>query len=233
MAIYSLYVKTHQLTGLKYLGQTSKSDPHKYTGSGKYWLRHIKQHGKNWDTEILFESQNKQDIDKLGAYYSDLWNVVESNKWANLKPETGNGAALGIHNPMRNPDILAKQQIIIQDPAIKEKHRLATIKAMNTPAVKEKLKTIRNTPNYKEYLKTTLHRPRDRYGNKNSNFDSNIYNFEHTSGITFTGTRFDFNTKYQLTSGSVSRLLNGEYKTTHGLKLANLVANTNLVVYNN
>ena len=60
MTTYSLYVKTHQVTGLKYLGQTSKSDPHKYTGSGKYWLRHIKQHGKNWDTEILLESQNKK-----------------------------------------------------------------------------------------------------------------------------------------------------------------------------
>jgi hypothetical protein len=229
MTIYSLYIKTHQVTGLKYLGQTSKRDPHKYTGSGKYWLRHIKQHGKTWDTEILIESQNKKDIDKLGAYYSDLWNVVESNEWANLKPETGNGAASGIYNPMRNPTILAKQQTIIQDPLIKEKHRVATTKAMNTSAVKEKLKAIRNTLEYKEYLKTTLHRPellKNRFGKMNPNFDSTVYYFEHVDGITFAGTRFEFNDRYQLTSGSVSRLLNGKYKTTQGWKLSNSVANT-------
>ena len=112
MTTYSLYVKTHQVTGLKYLGQTSKSDPHKYTGSGKYWLRHIKQHGKN------------------------------------------------------------------------------------------------------------------RFGEKNPNFDPIVYYFEHVSGLTFIGTRFEFNNTCRLTSGSVSRLLNGEYKTTQGWKLANLVANT-------
>jgi hypothetical protein len=229
MTTYSLYVKTHQVTGLKYLGQTSKSDPHKYTGSGKYWLRHIKQHGKNWDTKILLESQNKKDINKLGAYYSNLWNVVESNEWANLKPETGDGAASGIHNHMKNPAVLAKQQAIIQNPAIKEKHRVATIKAMNTPAVKEKLTAIRNTLEYKEYLKTTLHNPqliKNRFGKMNPNFDPTVYYFEHASGLTFTGTRFEFNNTYQLTSGSVSRLLNGEYKSTQGWNLANLVANT-------
>ena len=229
MTTYSLYVKTHQVTGLKYLGQTSKSDPHKYTGSGKYWLRHIKQHGKNWDTEILLESQTKKNINRLGAYYSNLWNVVESDEWANLKPETGDGAASGIHNHMKTPDILAKQQAIIRHPAIKEKHRAATIKAMNTPAVKEKLKAIRNTPEYKEYLKTTLHKPeliKNRFGKMNPNFDPTVYYFEHVSGLTFTGTRFEFNNTYQLTSGSVSRLLNGEYKSTQGWNLANLVANT-------
>jgi hypothetical protein len=232
MITYSLYVKTHRVTGLKYLGQTSKSDPHKYTGSGKYWLRHIKQHGKNWDTEILLESQNKKDIDKLGAHYSDLWNVVESNDWANLKPETGDGAASGIYNPMKNPVILAKQQAIINDPIIKIKHRTATINAMNTSAVKRKLKAIRNTTAYKEQLKTTLNKPRNRNGSKNSNFDCIIYNFEHVNGLTFTGTRFEFNNTYQLTSGSVSRLLNGEYKTTQGWNLANLVVNTDSRVYN-
>jgi hypothetical protein len=229
MTTYSLYVKTHQVTGLKYLGQTSKSDPHKYTGSGKYWLRHIKQHGKNWDTEILLESQNKKDIDKLGSYYSNLWNIVENNKWANLKPETGDGAASGIYNPMKNLEVLAKQQAIIRDPAIKEKHRVATTNAMNTPAVKEKLKAIRNTLEYKKYLKTTLHKPeliKNRFGEKNPNFDTTVYYFEHVSGLTFTGTRFEFNNTYQLTSGSVSRLLNREYKITQGWKLANLVGNT-------
>jgi len=219
-----LYIKTHTKTGLKYLGQTSKTDPHKYTGSGKYWLSHVKKHGKDWTTEILLESPNKEDINKAGIYYSQLWNVVESSEWANLKPESGDGAASGRYNPMNNPDIKSKQQTIIRSPEIKEKHRQATIAAMNRPEVVEKLKAYRNTKEYKERLNQTLNRPDmrlNRGGSRNSMFDSTIYTFEHVNGERFIGTRFDFNKTYHLTNGSVSRLINGKYKITQGWKLSN------------
>ena len=39
--IYSLYVKQHNVTGLKYLGQT-KRNPDTYKGSGKYWKLHVR-----------------------------------------------------------------------------------------------------------------------------------------------------------------------------------------------
>lgn len=84
-----LYIKTHNKTGLKYLGKTIKSDPHKYKGSGIRWLNHISKHGYDVTTEIIFESNNPQEIRAKGLYYSKLWNVVESDNWANLKPETG------------------------------------------------------------------------------------------------------------------------------------------------
>ena len=235
MKNFALYVKTHLDTGLKYLGQTSKTDSHKYTGSGKYWLRHIKQHGKNWNTEILHESQDKKEIDALGVYYSQLWNVVEDPAWANLKPESGDGAASGLYNPMRNPKIVAKQKAILSDPQIKEKHRQATIKGMSNPRIKAKLKAQRNTPEYKARLKHTLHKPeivKNRFGNKNPNFDPAFYEFEHDSGEKFVGTRFEFDQNYKLTSGSVSRLLNGKYQSTQGWRLANSVANTDSRVYN-
>ena len=90
MNIY-LYVKTHQKTGLKYLGMTTKSDPHKYKGSGKMWCQHLKQHGAIYTTEILFESTSRNEIKEKGTYYSRLWNVVKSDQWANLKVESGDG----------------------------------------------------------------------------------------------------------------------------------------------
>lgn len=90
MTIY-LYVKTHNVTGLKYLGQTSSNDPYKYQGSGKYWRLHLKKHGNNVTTEILKECESKADIKEWGIYYSKLWNVVESEQWANLKEECGDG----------------------------------------------------------------------------------------------------------------------------------------------
>ena len=44
--MFYLYLKTHNKTGLKYLGYT-KNDPMKYKGSGKYWSNHIKIHGND------------------------------------------------------------------------------------------------------------------------------------------------------------------------------------------
>jgi hypothetical protein len=89
--LYYLYKKTHRDTGLNYLGYTKSPDPSTYQGSGKYWTRHIKKHGYNVDTEILFETTNKQELKEKGIYYSNLWDVVNSEDWANLKPESGNG----------------------------------------------------------------------------------------------------------------------------------------------
>jgi hypothetical protein len=88
MTIY-LYVKTHNKTGLKYLGKTESKDPHKYSGSGTYWKLHLKKHGKDYSTEIIKECKSKDEFAKWGLYYSNLWNVVECNDWANLKEETG------------------------------------------------------------------------------------------------------------------------------------------------
>ena len=93
MTIY-LYVKTHQITGLKYLGKTKSTDPYKYKGSGTYWKRHLKVHGYICDTIILCECQTEEEITKLGLYYSKLWNVVESKEWANLKDEASQGGNL-------------------------------------------------------------------------------------------------------------------------------------------
>lgn len=88
--MFYLYVKTHNKTGLKYLGQT-RQDPNIYTGSGKYWKLHLLKHGVDHLTEILYETNDKDDLKKWGLYYSILWNVVDSNEWANLKPESGDG----------------------------------------------------------------------------------------------------------------------------------------------
>jgi hypothetical protein len=90
MTIY-LYVKTHNKTGLEYLGQTKSNDPHKYPGSGVYWKLHLDKHGYDYTTEIIKECQTKEEVKEFGIHYSNLWNVMESNEWANLKIEQGDG----------------------------------------------------------------------------------------------------------------------------------------------
>lgn len=70
---------------------TTSDDPHKYTGSGTYWIRHLKKYGFDYSTEIIKECKTKEEFKKWGLYYSNLWNIVNSNEWANLKEEAGYG----------------------------------------------------------------------------------------------------------------------------------------------
>lgn len=96
MYIY-LYIKTHNKTGLKYLGKTIQKDPHKYPGSGKFWIRHLSKHGYDYTTEILRECQSNEELQEWGMHYSNLFDIVNAKDktgkkvWANLKPEYGDG----------------------------------------------------------------------------------------------------------------------------------------------
>lgn len=92
MTIYYLMVKTHNITGLKYLCKTNNKNPFKYKGSGVYWKKHIKKYGCDVTTEILKECQNIEELKHWGLYYSKFWNVVASKDWANLVEETGQGS---------------------------------------------------------------------------------------------------------------------------------------------
>jgi hypothetical protein len=53
MIIYYLYIKTHNKTGLKYLGQTSKQNPFTYMGSGVDWVAHLNENGIDVTTQII------------------------------------------------------------------------------------------------------------------------------------------------------------------------------------
>jgi hypothetical protein len=86
---YKLYLKEHLDTGLKYLGVTVQKDPHKYTGSGKHWKAHIAKHGYNVSTDVIFETEDYEVFKEWCVHVSDHLNIVESEEYANLIPETG------------------------------------------------------------------------------------------------------------------------------------------------
>lgn len=88
---FYLYKKTHNKTGLKYLGYTEKDDVFKYQGSGKRWLKHLEKHGYDVKTEILLVTYSHEEIKFMGEYYSKLWNIVKNEEWANLTIEEGRG----------------------------------------------------------------------------------------------------------------------------------------------
>lgn len=116
MTIYYLYVKTHNITGLKYLGYTSRKNPHKYTGSGTRWSNHLNVHGFDFTTEIIKECTSKLEIREHGIYYSRLWNVVDDKNWANLKEEQGDGGGCfgevnGMFGKTHSPEVKVAQGI--------------------------------------------------------------------------------------------------------------------------
>jgi hypothetical protein len=101
----TLYLKTHNKTGLKYLGKTIQ-DPFTYLGSGKRWVPHLKKHGTDIKTEILFETEDPKELTKWGIYYSKLWNVVKSKDFANCKEESGDGGDMSMCDAYRKGIIM-------------------------------------------------------------------------------------------------------------------------------
>jgi hypothetical protein len=115
MKLTYIYVKQAP-SGLLYLGKTVKNikiNPHCYLGSGKYWLEHLKSrgyHAKDIKTWILHETTDLEDLKLMGLYYSNLFDVVNSNDWANLKLEEGDGGMTrcGENHPMKNKELALK-----------------------------------------------------------------------------------------------------------------------------
>jgi hypothetical protein len=84
-------IKTHNITHLKYLCYTQKKDHDRYKGSGKLWKRHIKEHGYDVKTEVIYQTESYEEFIKIAKEYSEKYNVVEDSSWANLKIEEGDG----------------------------------------------------------------------------------------------------------------------------------------------
>jgi hypothetical protein len=85
-----LYIKQHSITGLKYFGKTTYDNPYKYTGSGLYWKKHIKKHGKQfittlWVSDLYYDTS----IVEHALHFSYENNIAKSDNWANLIPENG------------------------------------------------------------------------------------------------------------------------------------------------
>lgn len=116
-----LYIKQHSVTGLKYFGKTISKDPIKYTGSGTYWKRHIKSHGRKhivtlWVSDLYYDSS----IAEHALQFSYENNIAESNQWANLVPE--NGIDGKVHRPC-SEETKAKQSIALKGKSLPEEHK--------------------------------------------------------------------------------------------------------------
>lgn len=83
-----LYIKQHRKTGMLYLGITVRN-VEKYIGSGLYWKRHVKEHGRDIDTVWYCLFLDYESLNEAALLLSQTMDIVKSEKWANLTEETG------------------------------------------------------------------------------------------------------------------------------------------------
>ena len=67
---------------------TRQKSPLTYRGSGTYWKSHLQKHNNpKVLTTSLWEFNNQEEATFFTLMMSEYWNIVESDEWANLKPE--------------------------------------------------------------------------------------------------------------------------------------------------
>lgn len=128
-----LYVKTHNITGLKYFGKTI-NDPLNYTGSGKWWTRHLAVHGNNVTTEVIGFYINENDCVSAATRFSKENNIVESSEWANLCIENGTDGGYRLNNHFRILNQLPKTENFLKrvsEANIGNQHRSIKIRIDN------------------------------------------------------------------------------------------------------
>lgn len=91
--MHKLMIKTHTITGLKYLCYTRKTglEYDQYIGSGIGWLKHLDENGIHIHTELIYESEDHNEFVTYARAKSIELNIVDSIEWANLKLEEGDG----------------------------------------------------------------------------------------------------------------------------------------------
>lgn len=188
MTTYYLMVKTHIVTGLKYLCQTKKIDPYKYLGSGKYWKLHLKTHGKDIHTEILKECATKSELRDWDIYYSNLWNVTTSKEWANLKDETGDGGlpkgfGLGRVLSESHKEALKKAKTRMTEETI-QKLKLSGKKSYEKTFAL--LTTEQRQEKYKNSLGKLTREQRQEIGRKNENKGGAVWSKASSGQVTVT-----------------------------------------------
>lgn len=168
MTIY-LYVKQHTVTGMKYFGKTTRSDPYKYLGSGVYWKRHINQHGVDHVvTTDVWSFDTVEACQSFALEFSRDNNIVESTDWANLVAENGvDGYIPGIPRDqvtrdkismtqkarvnMYTDEYRSKLQSNFTSPSIRQKLSEAAKSRIQPSAVRSKISaSLKNKPKQRE-----------------------------------------------------------------------------------
>lgn len=164
--MYNLYLKEHNVTGLKYLGYTSRQDYDVYSGSGKYWRKHLDKHGYDVTTTLLGSYETEEELKENGIKYSIMWDVVNSNKFANLKTEEGISGKYGEETRKKMSDSAKKRGAPVTawtseqaSKLNKESWKDPEVRRKRSEGISKSLTGRKNGPRsqeFKDYMKKTL-----------------------------------------------------------------------------
>jgi hypothetical protein len=147
----------------------------------------------------LIKCYTKSAIREWGIYYSNLWSVVRSNKWANLKEESGNGGF--------SPEVIA----------------LGTSMA----AEKNRGRTKDNYPNRAIAAEKASKKLTGRTNQNHSGVakrseklrDQTIYHFIHLDGREEKLTQYEMRIKHSLTQNRLNIMIRGFSNSHKGWRL--------------
>lgn len=143
-----LMIKKHKVTGLMYFCKTSTRNPLKYYGSGKYWRKHLKVHGRHVETIWYQQFTDKEDLVEFALFFSEFYDIVNDTKcsqkiWANEVPEDGlhGGQNRGMPSPLKGK---------------KQPHVTAALKGKKRPEHSKTMKGVSKTEAHKQKIAIAL-----------------------------------------------------------------------------
>jgi hypothetical protein len=86
---FKLMLKQHWETGINYLCITKRDNWYDYTGSGSRWKILLNAHESEILTHLLFTTDSLEEFTIACEYYSNLFDVVNNEDFANVVPELG------------------------------------------------------------------------------------------------------------------------------------------------
>lgn len=200
----TLYVKQHNKTGLKYFGKTTSKKVCSYLGSGSYWRKHLRKHGKDISTIEIWTFESIEEASCFALEFSKINDIVASEEWANLQPENAVDGCpvgqqksenhrlhIGISMSGENNPMFGKHHSEIT----KNKQSVAKLGKPNT-----KLRGKEKSEEHKKNLSIAME-------GKNPKMNHTNYSFIHESGIIETCTQVDLVKKYNLNAGAIYGLV--------------------------
>jgi hypothetical protein len=218
-----------ELNGIRYLCKSTKQDFEEYKGSGVRWKRIVKKYGKKnikttWVSDWFYCPHHLQDF---ALMYSEYNQVVESEEWANLKPETGlDGGDCGHEGRKKISEKL--QGIIpkhVKDKFLK-KHTFIHDSGMIELATYSEMAAKYNISN-SSLSQLTAGKIKSSHGwrisaekipNKNTSQDKFI--FVHDDGRREFATRNEMIERYEVSRGNLNSVIRGERPVVKGWRFS-------------
>lgn len=219
--MYIIYQITNKVNGKKYVGLTNSSlkkrwYQHRYdaskSGSNFHFHRAIRKYDmSDWKLDTLCCCLSKADAEYLECHF-----IKEHDTYIGGYNMTEGGSAFGglrgKFNGMygkKRPKELLKRMNDASVAVTKGK----SYEEIHGEAKADQLKQLRSANSKANRQLNPLN------GNKNPNFDSTVYTFQHTGGQTFVGTQYDFQQTFGLRRGDISLLIHRKQKSAKGWKL--------------